>query len=121
MENIDLVDLNKFILSIQSDKSVQPHEIEFGKARNNNGMSVGLVTMESSPPHHGECHNDGDEIIIVVNGKITVESDSNPDSCLALESGDSCIIRKGEWHKINVIEKAQLVYITPSLNNEHRF
>jgi len=121
MENIDSVDLSKFVFSIQDDKSVQTNKIEFGSSQVFAGTTVGLATLECSPPHNGERHNDGDEIIIVINGKIAVESDSNPHKCLELQSGDSCIIRKGEWHKIKVIEAAQLVYITPGLNNEHRF
>ncbi len=121
MENIDLVDLSKFILAIQKDNSVQPNKIEFGAPKEVNGTTVGLVTMEQSPPHNGERHNDGDEIIILINGKVAIESDSNPDNPLMLEPGNSCIIRRGEWHKIKVIEKAQLVYITPGSNNEHRF
>jgi len=84
-------------------------------------MSIGLATMESNPPHNGERHNDGDEIIIVLSGKVAVFSDSNPNSNLEMNAGDSCIIRKGEWHKITVIEKAQLIYVTPGENNEHRF
>ena len=121
MKNIDSVDLNKVTLSIQSDNSVQSNAIEYGSEPEIKGMTVGLVTMETSAPHNGECHNDGDEILIVVSGKITVESDSNPDIHLELGAGDSCIVRKGEWHKVNVIKKTQLVYITPGLNNEHRF
>lgn len=121
MKNVDSVDLSKCILSIQKNNSVQSNEIETRSPKDIEGMTVGLATMGNSPPHNGERHNDGDEIIIVVSGIIAVESDSNPDRCLEMKSGDSCIIRKGEWHKIQVIEKAQLVYITPGLNNEHRF
>ncbi|MCO7226922.1 cupin domain-containing protein [Pleionea sp. CnH1-48] len=121
MKNIDSVDLNEFILSIHKDNSVHSNKIEFGAPKEIKGTTIGLATMECSPPHNGERHNDGDEIIILLSGKIAVESDSNPDKCLELKPGDSCIIRKGEWHKIQVIEKAQLVYVTPGLNNEYRF
>lgn len=121
MKNIELVDLAETLLTIQPDQSVHVHEIEPGASQTLEGMVVGMVTMDSSPPHNGECHNGGDEIIIVVKGEIAVTSDSNGKEKLALKAGGSCIIRQGEWHKIDVIEKAQLVYITPGLNNEHRF
>jgi len=121
MENIDLVDLTRANFLIQKDNSVQPVEMAPGAVNDLRGMTVGLVTMETSPPHNGERHNDGDEILIVVSGKVSMESDSNPKSNIEMSAGDSCIIRKGEWHKVHVIEKAQLVYITPSANNEHRF
>lgn len=121
MKNIDSVELSKFILSIQNDNSVLCSEMTAGAPTQLEGLSIGLVTMETSTPHNGERHNDGDEIIIVVSGKIAVESDSNPDQLLTITAGNACVIRKGEWHKIKVVEKAQLVYLTPGMNNEYRF
>ena len=76
--------------------------------------------METDPPHGGEVHFDGDEIIHVISGVLKVVSDSNPNESLRLSAGDSCIIKKAEWHKIYVIEKAKLIYITPAKNNDHR-
>ena len=121
MKNIDPVDLSKFILSIQNGNSVQLNEIIPGPPTATTGINLGLAEMDTSPPHNGERHNDGDEIIIMLSGIIAVESDSNPNQYLEMKAGDTCIIRKGEWHKIKVIEKTKLIYITPGENNEHRF
>ena len=84
------------------------------------GFNVGIISMVTDPPHGGEVHFDGDEIIYVISGVLKVESDSNPNDSLRLCAGDSCIIKKAEWHKIYVLEKAQLIYITPAKNNRHR-
>lgn len=121
MEQIEVVDLSRFTLSINKGNAVQKEKIEFATSCKAEGLTVGMTTMESSPPHQGECHNDGDEIIIVVSGKVSVTSDINAKEGIELTAGESCIIPKGVWHKVNVIEKAQLVYITPNSNNEYRF
>jgi len=82
-------------------------------------VNVGIVTLENTT-NNGEVHFDGDEILYVISGELSLTSDSNPNQSLTLNSGDSCIIKKGEWHKVNVIKTTQLMYMTPGLNNEHR-
>ena len=83
-------------------------------------MTMGIVTMEEDAPHGGEIHPDGDEILYVISGAISLTSDSNPDQNLRLGPGDACIVEKGEWHKVHILEKTQLLYITPGPNGEHR-
>ena len=120
MEKIIPVDASKVVLNITNDYSVIESPIGNGPPEQRSGISVGIVTMETDPPHGGEVHQDGDEIIYVISGVLSIESDSNPGSSLQLKAGESCIIKKGEWHKVHVVEKAQLVYITPGPNNEYR-
>ena len=76
--------------------------------------------MEGDPPHGGEVHPDGDEILYVISGLFSVTSDSNRDESLRLGPGDACIVERGEWHKVHVLEKGQLLYITPGPNGDHR-
>lgn len=121
MEKLESVDLSKLMLAISPSGSVTSHKITSSAPTQVNGYNVGLVTMETSPPHNGERHNDGDEIIILISGSISIESDLNPNQLLTITPGEACVIGKGEWHKIKVIEKAQLVFITPGENNEYRF
>ena len=121
MNKIQSVDLSTQTLSIDKQQTVSIQQVTDGPPVTTDGINIGLATMEQSPPHNGERHNDGDEIIIVLSGKVSVTSDSNSDSQLVMVAGDTCIIRKGEWHKVNVIEKAQIIYVTPGANNQHRF
>ncbi len=37
-----------------------------------------------------------------------------------LGPGQACVIPKGEWHKINVLEPGQLLHLTPGPNGDHR-
>ena len=120
MENIVPVDVSRFTFNIADDYSVASISNSNGAPEQFSGINVGIVTMETDPPHAGEIHRDGDEIIYLISGALRIESDSNPNESLRLEAGESCIIKQGEWHKVYVIEKAQLVYITPGPNNEYR-
>ena len=65
-------------------------------------------------------HLDGDEVLYIISGSVRISSDSNPGQSLELSAGDACIIEKGEWHKLHILEKTQLMHITPGPNNNHR-
>lgn len=120
MKNVIPVDVSHSMLNISENYTVSTRDFEEERAGSLSGLNVGIITMDKTPPHDGEVHYGGDEIIHLISGVLIVESDSNPTANLKLLAGDSCVIKKGEWHKINVIEPAKLVYITPAKNNEHR-
>jgi len=121
MKNIIPVDVSKNSFKIGRDLevSISVPNMHKGPPTQFDGLNVGIVTMDKAS-NNGEVHLDGDEILYVISGELSLTSDSNPDVPLTLCSGDSCIIKKGEWHKVNVIKTTQLIYITPGLNNEHR-
>jgi len=83
-------------------------------------MTVGIVTMAQSAPHGGEVHPDGDELLYVISGKVLVTWDSSPDESLTLGPGEGCIVKQGEWHKVDVLEPTQLLHATPGPNGDHR-
>ncbi len=83
-------------------------------------MTVGIITIANDAPHGGEVHPDGDEILYVVSGSLRVTGESEPNAPLELHAGEACIVPKGEWHRVHVLEKTQLVHITPGPNGDHR-
>ena len=83
-------------------------------------MTLGVVTMTGDAPHGGEVHPDGDEILFVISGRLRVTGDSEPDAPVDLGPGDACIVRKGEWHRVQVLEPARFVHVTPGPNGAHR-
>ena len=121
MKNIISVDTtkNSFKISREFDVSVSVPDMHKGPAKQFDGLNVGVVTMDKAS-NNGEVHFEGDEILYIISGELSLTSDSNPNESLSLRAGESCIIKKGEWHKVSVIKPAQLIYITPGLNNEHR-
>jgi quercetin dioxygenase-like cupin family protein len=72
------------------------------------------------PPHGGERHPDGDELIYVISGKVSVIGDSAPGHPCELGPGDMCIVPRGEWHKVHVLQPTRLIHITPGPACEHR-
>ena len=121
MKNIVPVDVSKnsFTIRRNLDVSISVPDMHKGPPKQFDGLNVGIVTLEQTT-NNGEVHFDGDEILYVISGELSLTSDSNPNESLKLSSGESCIIKKGEWHKVNVIKTTQLIYMTPGLNNEHR-
>jgi mannose-6-phosphate isomerase-like protein (cupin superfamily) len=114
------VDLSEYSLDIFRDLKVQSRKRKAGPPERIDGMTVGFLTMTESAPHGGEVHPDGDEILIVISGRLKVTVDSNPDEPLVLGPGQACIVPRGEWHKVGVLEETQLVHITPGPNGDHR-
>jgi len=55
-----------------------------------------------------------------ISGKIRLTCDSCPNQPIDVEAGESCVIPQGEWHRISLIEKAQLIHITPGPGGDVR-
>jgi mannose-6-phosphate isomerase-like protein (cupin superfamily) len=120
MEKIKRIDLEKSILNFSLGLEARDIELKPGPPESFEGLNIGIVTMESAPPHGGEVHRDGDEFIFVLSGIVRINGDSNPENDVLLNSGQSCLIKSGEWHKLSIVETAKLLFITPGPNNEHR-
>lgn len=120
MKKITAVDASKFSFNIDRNLKLTPMERIAGPPDRMDGMTVGIVTMTENAPHGGEVHPDGDELLYVISGAISLTSDSNPGESLRLGAGESCIVEKGEWHQVNILEKTQLLHITPGPNGDHR-
>lgn len=120
MSKIIPADASTHSFDIHRDLSVSVRARKPGPPERIDGMTVGFVTMTHDAPHGGEVHPDGDEILHVISGRLRVTGDSDPDAGIELGPGDSCIVRKGEWHRVKVLEPTQLVHVTPGPNGDHR-
>ena len=120
MNRIVPVDASRYLFDIHRDLSVTTREHRPGPPVRIDGMTVGIVTIVDDAPHSGEIHPDGDEILYVVSGRISVAGESDPTMTLELGAGEACIVRKGEWHLVHVLEKTQLIHITPGPNGDYR-
>ena len=114
------VDAANHAFDIWQDQTISPREMTPGPPQRIDGMTVGIVTMEHNAPHGGEVHPDGDELLYVISGRLSVVGDSSPQEPLELGPGEACIVKKGEWHRVDVLEPTQLLHITPGPNGDHR-
>jgi len=84
------------------------------------GFTFGIATMTENSPHDGEMHPDGDEVLYLVSGKVRVTLEFDPVQVIDVSPGDGLIVPKGVWHRVDILEPSQIVYLTPGPNNEHR-
>ena len=120
MSKVIPVDASEYSFNIYRDLSIEPHQRKPGPPERIDGITVGILTLTENAPHNGEMHPDGDEILHVISGKVRVSCDSSPGEDLILEPGDTCIVPKGEWHKVSLVEETKLIHITPGPNGDHR-
>lgn len=120
MTPIDRVDPSRFLVDIHRDLSLTPRVRKPGPPERIDGMTVGIQHVTEDAPHAGEVHPDGDEFLYVISGRFRVTGDSAPDAPVELGPGEACIVRKGEWHVVHVVEPGQLVNITPGPRGDHR-
>lgn len=120
MSKIERVDVTRFVLDVHRDGSISPRARKPGPPERIDGMTIGIVTITEDAPHGDEMHPDGDELLYVVSGRLRVVGDSEPDAPVELGPGEACIVPRGEWHLVSLVEPAQLVHITPGPRGEHR-
>ncbi|MCU1264080.1 MAG: cupin protein [Acidobacteria bacterium] len=120
MSKITPVDVSRYSFNIQRDLSVSATLRKPGPPERIDGLTIGILNLVHDAPHGGEVHPDGDEILYVISGKLRVTGESDPDAAIELGPGESCIIRKGEWHRVNVLEPTQMVHVTPGPSGDYR-
>jgi quercetin dioxygenase-like cupin family protein len=120
VERIKKIDTSRFSIAISRDLCMSAIELKPGQPARPDGLSVGVVEMSRAPPHGGELHPDGDELIYVIAGKIKVLGESTPAEPCELGPGEMCIIPRGEWHRLQLLEPTRLIHITPGPRGEHR-
>jgi len=120
MNKIERVDPSSHVFDIHRDLSVSARASKPGPPERIDGMTLGIVTMTHDAPHGGEVHPDGDEILYVISGRLRITGDSEPDAPSELGPGEACIVRKGEWHLVSLLEKTEFIHVTPGPNGDHR-
>lgn len=84
------------------------------------GVTFGVATMSENSPHDGEMHPDGDEILYLISGRVRIVFPDDPVDDIDVSPGDGLVVPKGMWHRVDIIEPSQIVYVTPGPNNEFR-
>lgn len=84
------------------------------------GVTFGVATMSENSPHGGEMHPDGDEILYLIEGRARVVFLDSPEPDVELQPGNGMVVPQGVWHRVDILEPCQIVYLTPGPNNEFR-
>ena len=85
------------------------------------GFTIGAPQIAGDPPHDGEMHPDGDELLYLVSGAATVTLElPGGTTQVDLGAGDAIVVPLGVWHQITSLEPYQLIHITPGPNGDAR-
>lgn len=82
-----------------------------------------LIMVESTPTNWGawECHTDGDEIVIILEGKgVFIQEIDGQMRRIPIGPGSTVINPAGVWHTADVEVPVKAIYITPCPETEHR-
>jgi len=84
------------------------------------GVTFGVATMSENSPHGGGLHPEGDEVLYLISGKVKVVFLDNEEDDIEMGPGGGLLVPKGTWHRVDIIEPSQIVYLTPGPNNQFR-
>ena len=117
------IDLSCEVVGIdRADRRARIVEQEPGRPpHRTDGFTVGAPMLTSDAPHAGEVHPDGDELLFLVSGAITVTLElPGGDRIVDMSPGEALVVPKGVWHLVHLREPGRLVHITPGPNGDYR-
>ncbi|HKY15942.1 MAG TPA: cupin domain-containing protein [Microthrixaceae bacterium] len=128
MSTFDLstFDPSTAVAALARDGTSEVIESRSGPPVRIDGVTVGAPLMTASAPHRGELHPDGDELLYLISGRVAVVLDDGDietvgiEERFALEPGTACIVPRGVWHRVEVLEPSHLVHVTPGPGGGHR-
>lgn len=115
------LDLGECTVGIDSQGKARVMQNPAGPPRRIEGYSIGAPFLTDEPPHSGEMHPDGDEVLYLVSGEIVVViEDQDPPREVTLHPGEAIVVPRGVWHRVILSEPSRLVHVTPGPGGEHR-
>jgi mannose-6-phosphate isomerase-like protein (cupin superfamily) len=116
------IDLAREVVGLgRSDRRARLVEQTGGPPQRIDGLTVGAPELTGDAPHDGEMHPDGDELLYLISGAVTLILElADGDRLVDLGAGDAVVVPKGVWHKITMREPGRLIHITPGPNGGAR-
>jgi mannose-6-phosphate isomerase-like protein (cupin superfamily) len=91
------------------------------------GHTFGVADVTEAPPHNGEMHPDGDELLYLISGRVEVVLEEGgtrevvgTETRHAMEPGDALVVPRGRWHRLESDVTYRLVHLTPGPGDGHR-
>ena len=116
------IDLGREVVGFdRADWQARLVERTGGPPQRIDGFTVGAPELTGDSPHDGEMHPDGDELLYLISGAVTVSLElADGDVLVDLGAGDAVVVPKGVWHQITMREPGRLIHITPGPNGDAR-
>ena len=119
------MDLEHTYLSLDGQGEVRTHPVEgFWESVDSNAdllgtLVAGYVSTEDWP--NWEMHPAGDEILVLLDGRMTLILDEPAgERRVEITAGSTCIVPKGVWHRALVPEVSRFLGITYGAGTTHR-
>ena len=85
------------------------------------GLAIGAPLVTGNAPHDGEVHPDGDELLYLVSGAMSLRLEyPGRDVEVELHAGQAVVVPQGVWHKLTLREPSQILHITPGPGGDAR-
>jgi mannose-6-phosphate isomerase-like protein (cupin superfamily) len=115
------VDLSHSLLGLYRNGQADLVPWESGPPPRIDGYVIGAPVMTRPAPHSGEMHPDGDEVLVLISGRIGVLLEQNgAEGAVEMTPGQTLVVPKGVWHRVLPREPSQLIHITPGPRGEWR-
>lgn len=115
------IDLADTVVGLHRSGEARLVESPAGPPRRIDGLTIGAPLVTREPPHAGEMHPDGDELLFLVSGSVTVVlEDEEPPRHVRLAPGQALVVPRGVWHRVVLAEPSRILHITPGPGGEHR-
>jgi mannose-6-phosphate isomerase-like protein (cupin superfamily) len=116
------IDLSREVVGVgRADRRARIVEQNGRGPQRIDGFTIGAPMLTGDAPHAGEVHPDGDEVLFLVSGAITVHLElPSGDRTVDMTAGETLVVPKGVWHRIHLREPGRLVHITPGPRGDHR-
>lgn len=115
------IDLSRVTLGLKRDGTANLLPTRAGLPPRVDGYTVSAPHMTRNPPHNGEMHPDGDEVIFLISGRIDIELEVNGAATLSeVFPGQALVVPRGTWHRLLLREPSQILHITPGPRGEWR-
>lgn len=117
----DVFDLSRVTAGLHRDGTSQLIERVPGPPKRIDGFTVGAPIVIGPGPHGGERHPDGDELLYVISGRITViVEEEGVERTIDVSAGEGFIVPRGTWHRVVSDEPSRIVHVTPGPNGDYR-
>ena len=114
-------ELSQVVVGLQRDGEARLVQQGPGPPVRIDGLTVGAPVMTRPAPHAGEMHPDGDELLFLVSGKVSVVlEEAGAERVLEVLPGQAVVVPRGVWHRVVPKEPSQLIHITPGPGGQHR-
>jgi quercetin dioxygenase-like cupin family protein len=93
-----------------------------GSSARFDGFTVASYVLTETPPHDGERHADGDELLLVISGACVavLDTDDGGTEETPIRAGDAFLIPRNTWHRLVIDDPCHIVFVTPGPQMEHR-